>query len=160
MRFRTVHLVTLLASVSMLTAAAPSTSRADLDTYTDARLYRDLGDELNDILEGLEDDDEVSLDELPGAILDALSDDGDSGFELDIRLADLEDEMEEAGTDLETVIAESLERSAQGFASRGPQTKHPRTVKRLQSVTGSIVGAIRTPPRRPPQHGPRALRGE
>lgn len=81
--------------------------RSDLDTYDDARLMRDLRDELNDVLEEVEDDD-ADLETLAGLILDAFGDDGDTGAETDISLEDLEAEMEEAETSLEAVIAGAL----------------------------------------------------
>lgn len=82
----------------------------DLDSYPRERLLRDLEAELNDIEESMGADDVVSLDALEEALMEALSDDGDSGdpLESDINLEDLEEEMEEDSTSLEDVVGESL----------------------------------------------------
>lgn len=95
------------ATVVLGPVADVSAVRSDLDTYDDARLMRDLRDELNDVLEQVEDDD-ADLETLAELILDAFGDDGDTGAETDISLEDLEAEMAEAGTSLEAVIAGAL----------------------------------------------------
>jgi hypothetical protein len=103
-------LVVLLAGVAL--PLTPSRVRAarDLDSYSDAQLERDLAAELDDIYSQLEPDEEYPLDELHGAIMEALSDQGDEddAEEAEIDEADLEGEMEEDGTTLEDVVHTAL----------------------------------------------------
>ena len=65
-------LVVLLAGVAL--PLTPSRVRAarDLDSYSDAQLERDLADELDDIYSEMEPGEEYPLDELHGAIVEAL----------------------------------------------------------------------------------------
>ena len=93
----------------------------DLDAYSDEQLETDLADELDDIFAELGDPDaQYALDDLKTAILDALGDEGDEGDEeeMEIDLADLNAEMEEAGTTLDDVVDEALA-EADRQASRG-----------------------------------------
>lgn len=94
----------------------------DLDSYSDEQLQTDLTDELDDIYAELGDPNaQYALDDLNTAILDALGDEGDEGDEeeMEIDLADLNAEMEEAGTTLDDVVDEALA-EADRQASRRP----------------------------------------
>lgn len=133
---------------------------SDLDTYDDARLMRDLRDELNDVLEEVEDDD-TDNETLASLMLDALGDDGDTGYETDITLEDLEAEMEEAGTSLEEVIAQALgggvsDAGAAASTRAVPmiiragrevgiemQSDHPRTASKLDRGVRGIRDGVR-----------------
>ncbi len=140
--------------------AGVSVVRSDLDTYDDARLMRDLRDELNDVLEEVEDDD-ADLETLAELILDAFGDDGDTGAETDISLEDLEAEMEEAGTSLEQVIAGALGMGVSDAGGSGSthtvpmiirasrevgvemQSDHPRTRPLLERTAVRARNAVR-----------------
>jgi hypothetical protein len=102
-----------LAQLRLDATAAPRRATSDLDGYSDAQLTRDLTDELNDIFEGLPPDKQYPLDALEEAILEAFSDDGDEGFESEIDMEDLDEEMEEAQTSLDDVVEAALERADQ-----------------------------------------------
>lgn len=83
---------------------------ADLDTFTDEQLAQDLGAELDDIYGDLEPDGEYPLDELQAAIMGALSDEGDEDDEQEAQIdeAQLDREMQEAGTTLVAVVKAAL----------------------------------------------------
>lgn len=104
-------LVVLTAGVALALAQSRVQATDDLDSYSDEQLQRDLTDELDDIYAQVDADGEYDLDVLRTAILDALGDDGDEGYEEEIDLADLNQEMEEAGTTLEDVVDEALARA-------------------------------------------------
>ena len=98
----------------------------DLDSYSDEQLQTDLTDELDDIYAELDDPDgEYDLDVLKADILDALGDEGDEGDaeEMEIDLADLNEEMAEAGTTLEDVVDEALARADELAARRGSSSR-------------------------------------
>jgi hypothetical protein len=107
--FRLGLVVFLAGSASALTQPRVRAGH-DLDTLSDAQLERDLADELDDIYGELDPDEEYSLDELHGAIMEALSDQGDEddAEEAEIDEADLEGEMEEDDTTLEDVVQAAL----------------------------------------------------
>lgn len=148
------------ATITRGPVADESVVRSDLDTYDDARLMRDLRDELNDVLEEVEDDD-ADLETLAGLILDAFGDDGDTGAETDISLQDLEAEMKEAETTLEEVIAGALGMGVSDAggsvsthavpilirASRGVgvemQSDHPRTRTLLERTAVRTRNTVR-----------------
>ena len=101
-RLRQLALVACFAGIGLTAAKSRARSPHDLDSYTDAQLQRDLEDELDDIYPKLGDaDGEYSLDDLKSDIMDALGDEGDTGNEDEIDMADLNAEMTEAGTTLE-----------------------------------------------------------
>ena len=112
------HRILNLSAVFILTGAGlafvqlPVQAMHDLDLYKEARLQKNLNDELDDILvsEGgqMEPDASYSIEELRTAILDALSDQGDEGLENEIDRADLDMEMKEAKTTVEAVLDEAL----------------------------------------------------
>ena len=148
------------ATTSIDPVAEVSLVRADLDTYDDARLMRDLRDELNDVLAEVEDDD-TDAETLASLILDALGDAGDTGYETDITLEDLVAEMAEAGTSLEEVIAEALT-SGVGAAGASAathaiamitqasravgvemQSDHPRTAPKLERTARGLLQTVR-----------------
>lgn len=93
----------------------------DLDSYSDARLSKDLNAELDDILVAdggtFEPNEEYPLGDLHEAIMNAFSDEDDDADEGDIDLADLNEEMEEDGTTLADAVDVALER-ADEIASR------------------------------------------
>ena len=103
-------LVVLLAGAALPLTQSRVRAARDLDSYSDAQLERDLADELDDVYSQLEPDEEYPLEELHGAIMEALSDQGDEGDaeEEEIDEADLEGEMEEDGTTLEDVVHAAL----------------------------------------------------
>ena len=77
--------VFILAGAGLAFVQLPVQAMHDLDLYKEARLQKDLNDELDDILvsEGgqMEPDASYSIEELRTAILGALSDQGDEGLE-------------------------------------------------------------------------------
>lgn len=93
----------------------------DLDSFDDARLDRDLEAELDDIYEDLAPDRPVALATLEEAILGALSDEDDDGDEDDISEAELEAEMEEAGTTLDACVEGGLEQADLLAAGQQPR---------------------------------------
>ena len=94
----------------------------DLDSFSDAQLDRDLQDELDDVLEDHAPGDVADVATMQAEIIEALSDDGDTGAEAEITLADLRAEMEEAGTSVEEVVHDALERLDQASLDR-PDTQ-------------------------------------
>ncbi|HEY7685856.1 MAG TPA: hypothetical protein VH833_07095 [Gemmatimonadales bacterium] len=104
-------MIVLVAGVGLALVQPRGRATDDLDSYTDEQLQRDLTDELDDIYAQADADGEYDLDVLRTAILDALGDAGDEGYEDEIDLADLNQEMEEAGTTLEDVVDEALARA-------------------------------------------------
>ena len=88
-------LCVLLAGATLPLATSGVRAAKDLDSFSDAQLMRDLADELDDIYDELDPDEEYPLDELHGAIMEALSDEGDEDDpeEAEIDEADLEGEM-------------------------------------------------------------------
>lgn len=108
-RLQRLALATCVAGAGLAAVVPRLRPTHDLDSYTDAQLKRDLDDELDDIYQKLGDPDgEYDLTDLKEDILAALGDDGDEGNEDDIDLADLNDEMSEAGTTLEDVVDDAL----------------------------------------------------
>lgn len=105
-------LVVLLAGAGLALGEFRVRPDHELDDYSDAQLGEYLNAELDDIevSDGgqFAPDDDYSLTELQGAILQALHDDGDDGDEDNIDFADLEDEMDEAGTTLPACIHNAL----------------------------------------------------
>ncbi len=93
-------------------------ARTDLDTFSDARLDRDLQDELDDVFDQHAPDDVADVATIQKAIMEALSDEGDEGFETEISLADLTAEMGEAGTDVEDVVHDAVEQLDQAALDR------------------------------------------
>ncbi len=93
-------------------------TRTDLDTFSDARLDRDLQDELDDVFDEHSPDDVADVATIQKAIMEALSDEGDEGFETEISLADLTAEMSEAGTDVEDVVHDAIEKLDQAALDR------------------------------------------
>jgi hypothetical protein len=85
-------------------------ARTDLDAFSDARLDRDLQDELDDVFDEHSPDAVADVATIQAAIMAALQDEGDEGAEAEISLADLEAEMREAGTDVEDVVHDAIER--------------------------------------------------
>jgi len=113
-------LVVLAAGLGLALVQSRVQAEHDLDSYPDSILERDLSDELDDIYTQVDDPDgEYDLDVLKAHILDALGDNGDEGFETEIDLADLNEEMEEAGTSLEDVVDEALARADELASRRG-----------------------------------------
>jgi hypothetical protein len=101
-------LVACLAGAGLAVAGGRARGPHDLDSYTDAQLKRDLDAELDDIYKKLGDPNgEYNLDALKTDILEALDDNGE-GAEDEIDIADLNDEMTEAGTTLEDVVDDAL----------------------------------------------------
>jgi hypothetical protein len=105
-------LVVLLAGSGLALGEFRPKPDHELDDYSDSQLGEYLNAELDDIEVGdggqLEPDEDYSLPELQGAILEALHDDGDDGDEDNIDFADLEEEMDEAGTTLPACIHNAL----------------------------------------------------
>lgn len=88
---------------------AAEEERRDLDSLPPEELDEDLTAELADVFEQLDDPNAAyPIDELYTVIMAALSDDNDDGAEDEISQADLEAEMEEAGTDLQNVVMGAL----------------------------------------------------
>lgn len=85
-------------------------SRTDLDTFSDEQLDRDLQDELDDVFMEHAPNAVADVATIEAAIMEALSDEGDEGPESEISLADLEDEMHEDGTDVESVVHDAVAR--------------------------------------------------
>ena len=81
----------------------------DLDSLPAEELDEDLNAELADVFEQLDDANAAyPIDELYTVIMAALSDNGDDGAEDEISEADLQAEMEEAGTSLQDVVMGAL----------------------------------------------------
>ena len=119
-RFFKLGLVVLLAGVGLALVQFPVQAEHDLDDYNDARLSKDLYDELDDIYQnGLQPNSRYSLEVCKEMMMDALSDDGDTGSENEIDETDLESEMEEAGTNLEDAVEQGLIRADQISSRRG-----------------------------------------
>ena len=124
-RLQRLALVVCLAGAGLAAAGARFRSPHgphDLDSYTDAQLKRDLDAELDEIFSKLGDpDSEYNLDVLHDDILAALGDNGD-GAEDEIDLADLNDEMTEAGTTLEDVVDDALAKADELGSARAPES--------------------------------------
>ncbi|MCC7052067.1 MAG: hypothetical protein IT355_02290 [Gemmatimonadaceae bacterium] len=97
---------------------ARAITRTDLDAFSDARLERDLEDELDDVFEDHNPGDVGDVAEIQEAIMEALADAGDEGAEAEISLADLEAEMDEDGTDVAEVVHEAIARLDHAAAGR------------------------------------------
>lgn len=142
------HRIVNLSAIFAITIAGmaiiqfPVQAMHDLDLYSDARLQKDLYDELDDILVSqsgqMEPDAEYSVEELHTAILDALSDQGDEGLENEIDKADLDMEMEEANTTVEDVLNEALA-DADRIASQSETSSW--TFSRVNSPNDSLLYA-------------------
>ena len=100
----------LVAGLTLAPASLREPLRADLDSFTDEQLDRDLQDELDDVFENHRPDDVGDVETMQRELLEALSDDGDEGAETEISLADLEAEMQESGTSVADVVHDALER--------------------------------------------------
>lgn len=90
-------------------AHAPRVHLRDLDAMSDAELLKDLQDELDDVFEHHQASETADIASVQEAIMEALSDDGDTGDETEISFADLEAEMAEDDTDVKDVIHAALE---------------------------------------------------
>ena len=111
----------VLAAAFVLVGAAPVSggtasresvhARAanDLDWMTPADIERDLRDEVDDIMEGHTPGELVEVDELFSEIVEALGDDGDTGYETAINMEDLVEEFAEAGTCVNAVVQRVLQ---------------------------------------------------
>lgn len=107
-------LIVFLAGAGLALIQFPVQANHDLDAYSDTQLSRDLNDELDDIYQmGLQPNSRYSLDVCKNMMMEALSDDGDAGYENEIDYSDLETEMEEADTDLEDEVVQGLVRADQ-----------------------------------------------
>ncbi len=152
-------LVVLAASVGLALAQSRIQATHDLDTYTDEQLQRDLTDELDDIYDQVDADGDYDLDVLRTAILDALGDDGDEGYEQEIDLADLNEEMAEAGTTLEDVVDEALAR-ADELASRTGSSSWTIVQATLSGRSRNVQSQDRrTKPKVAIDEAPRTIRG-
>ena len=159
-RFFSAGLVVFLGGVGLaLTQFRFEEQPRNLDTYSQARLLRDLNDELDDIEEDLDPGASIDIDELQTAIMSALSDEGDDddAEESDLDLADLEAEMQEDGADLKDVVSEALayadqishrERSPQlifryaGFSPAAQSRQnHVAQVRTARTVTAQRISA-------------------
>ena len=96
---------------SGLVLGAQSDTIDDLDRLTPAQLEQEIIDELDDLFAelGLNPNGLYADDRLEEAILLALSDEGDDDNEDDVDYDELEEEMEEAGTSVEDVVAGAVE---------------------------------------------------
>ncbi len=112
-------LIVLVAGVGLALVQSRAQATRDLDSYSDEQLERDLSDELDDIAQMGDSDGEYDLDVLKDDILIALGDEGDEGDEEEIDLADLNEEMAEAGTTLEDAVDEALARADELASRRG-----------------------------------------
>jgi hypothetical protein len=121
-RLLKLSVVVLVAGLGLALVQSRVQAEHDLDSYPDSILERDLSDELDDIYAQLDDPDgEYDLDSLKSDILNALGDDGDEGDEeeMEIDLADLNQEMDEAGTTVDSVVDEALARADELASRRG-----------------------------------------
>jgi hypothetical protein len=121
-RLLKLSVVVLVAGLGLALVQSRVQAEHDLDSYPDSILERDLSDELDDIYAQLDDPDgEYDLDSLKADILNALGDEGDEGDEeeMEIDLADLNQEMDEAGTTVDSVVDEALARADELASRRG-----------------------------------------
>ena len=116
-----------------------SGSERDLDSLPPEELDEDLTAELADVFEQLDPNTAYPIDALYAAIMGALSDANDDGAEDEISEADLEAEMEEAGTDLQDVVMGALRQA--DMASIGTPAVVKASTFGLQLVR---AGAVRT----------------
>jgi hypothetical protein len=139
------------------TTVAPSL-RTDLDSFSDARLLRDLQDELDDILEGHDPNEDVSPDELYDEVMLSVGDEGDEQDpeESEISLADLEAEMEEADTCVEDVVREIVGMPKEGCDENTKQ--HVEVDQRRGGPAATEALGSWMPPRRDiPSRGARTF---
>jgi hypothetical protein len=106
--------------------------RSDLDAFTDAQLDRDLQDELDDVFEDHGADEVADVATIQADLMEALSDAGDEGHEAEISFADLEAEMQEAGTSIEEVVHDALVRLDRAAVDR------PRVHLAVWRTTGDV----------------------
>lgn len=90
------------------TAPSPRVQLRDLDAMSDAELSKDLQAELDEVFKHHQAGETADLATVQGAIIQALSDEGDEGDEDEISFADLEAEMHEDDTDVADVIHDAL----------------------------------------------------
>ena len=85
--------------------------QSDLDMLSPQELAQDLENELDDLFDelGLHEDEQYMDKYLLDEIMIALSDQGDDDDEDDITFAELQDEMTEASTTLQSVITDAVE---------------------------------------------------
>jgi len=100
----------LVAGLTLAPASLREPQRTDLDSFSDQQLDRDLQDELDDVFENHQPEDVGNVEAMQREFMEALADDGDEGAEMEISLADLEAEMQEAGTSVADVVHDALER--------------------------------------------------
>lgn len=111
----------------------------DLDSLSDAELRKELLAELDDV-DQLPDEEEGELDteaELVDAFMNALQDTGDDAAESELDFADLEAEMEEAGTSIEDVVQSSVRKNFK--ADSDMDSKMGKTVA---SITGDLTSSF------------------
>jgi fumarylacetoacetate (FAA) hydrolase family protein len=122
----------LAGFVAVALCASPvAHAQLDLDSLSDDQLRKDLMLELDDV-DQLPDEQEGELDteaELIDAFMDALQDSGDDEAESELDLADLQAEMEEAGTTVEDMVEQSVRKNFKAESDLG-------------SKMGKTVGAI------------------
>lgn len=116
----------------------------DLDSLGDAQLRKELMAELDDVHQ-LPDEEEDELDteaELIAAFVDALQDSGDDAAESELDFADLQAEMEEAGTTVDDVVEHSVHKLFK--AESDMDSKMGKTVGAItQDLVSSFFSAIR-----------------
>jgi len=108
----------LVAGLTLAPAPLREPLRTDLDSFTDEQLDRDLQDELDDVFENHQPEDAGDIETMQRELMEALSDADDEGAEMEISLADLEAEMQEAGTSVADVVHDALERLDQAALPR------------------------------------------
>lgn len=159
MRARAFLSTCLLACALHVSVPAMAQTIDDLDEMDAQSLDEDLTDELDDVYTdyGIDPEEYYDNQELVDAFMEALSDAGDTGDEQDISFAELEYEMEEAGTTVEEVVAAAVDEaddmaaiSTPGFstvASRDLQLAYrgrARADVAFGSVKSRLIRTIRT----------------
>ncbi len=114
--------IALVFVTGLTLAPAPlrSSTRTDLDSFSDERLDRDLQAELNAVLKHHRPDETGSVATMQEEIIEALSDDSDEGDAGEISFADLESEMHEDNTTVADVVHAALEHLDQASRERTP----------------------------------------
>jgi hypothetical protein len=127
-----------------LWATSVAHAEHDLDALGDAELRRELMSELDDV-DQLPDEEEGELDteaELIAAFTDALQDSGDDAAESELDFADLEAEMEEAGTSIGDVVEHSVHKLFKEESDM--DSKMGKTIGAItQDLVSSFFSAIR-----------------
>ncbi len=111
----------------------------DLDAMDDATFDEDLEDELDDVYDRLAPGKPVDANTLVGTIMDALSDEGDTGDETAICLADLEAEMREYDPDsgVEAVVWATVNSASEETSSLDATIFIQAAMRNLRTVQGA-----------------------